>query len=56
MFNYTALYTDQYQLTMAQAYFIDGHKDEPVVAKALAELAGRAAYLKVLGSYPVAVY
>ena len=35
---------------------IEGHKDDPTVAKALAELAGRAAYLKVLGSYPVAVY
>ena len=35
---------------------IDGHKDDPGVARALAELARRAAYLKVLGSYPVAVY
>ncbi len=35
---------------------IDGHKDDPAVASALAELARRAAYLKVLGSYPVAVY
>ena len=35
---------------------IEGHKDEPAVAKALEELARRAAYLKVLGSYPVAVY
>jgi len=35
---------------------IEGHKDDPGVARALAELARRAAYLKVLGSYPVAVY
>lgn len=35
---------------------IDGHKDDPAVATALAELARRAAYLKILGSYPVAVY
>ena len=35
---------------------IEGHKDDPVVSKALAELALRAAYLKVLGSYPAAVY
>ncbi len=35
---------------------IEGHRDDPAVAKALAELACRAAYLKVLGSYPVAVY
>ena len=35
---------------------IEGHKDDPAVAKALAELTSRAAYLKVLGSYPVAVY
>ena len=35
---------------------IDGHHDEAQVKAALAELAGRAAYLKVLGSYPVAVY
>ena len=35
---------------------IEGHKDEPAVANALEELARRAAYLKVLGSYPVAVY
>jgi hypothetical protein len=25
MFDYTATYTDQYQLTMAQAYFLKGH-------------------------------
>lgn len=35
---------------------IEGHRDEPAVATALAELGRRAAYLKVLGSYPVAVY
>ncbi|MDR2451545.1 MAG: prephenate dehydratase [Candidatus Accumulibacter sp.] len=34
---------------------IEGHRDDPEVAHALAELARRAAYLKVLGSYPVAV-
>ena len=39
-------------------YFVDieGHRDEAAVASALAELGRRAAYLKVLGSYPVAVY
>ena len=35
---------------------IDGHQDEPKVAKALAELKQQAAYLKVLGSYPSAVH
>ncbi len=35
---------------------IDGHQDDPKVAKALAELKQQAAYLKVLGSYPSAVY
>ena len=35
---------------------IDGHREEAPIKVALAELAGRAAYLKVLGSYPVAVY
>lgn len=35
---------------------IDGHRDEPKVAKALAELQQKAAFLKVLGSYPAAVY
>lgn len=29
---------------------IEGHKDDPVVSKALAELVLRAAYLKVLSS------
>ena len=35
---------------------IEGHRDEPAVAAALAELGRRAAYLRVLGSYPVSVY
>ncbi len=35
---------------------IEGHRDDPAVASALAELAKRAAYLKILGSYTVAVY
>ena len=35
---------------------IEGHKDDPAVRNALNELARRAAYLKVLGSYPLAVY
>ena len=35
---------------------IDGHQDDPKVAKALVELKQQAAYLKVLGSYPAAVY
>ncbi|MCP5269400.1 MAG: prephenate dehydratase [Zoogloeaceae bacterium] len=35
---------------------IDGHREEPRIAKALVELQQQAAYLKVLGSYPVAVY
>jgi chorismate mutase / prephenate dehydratase len=35
---------------------IEGHREDPVVAKALAELGQRAAYLKLLGSYPSAVY
>ena len=39
-------------------FFVDveGHHDDPAVAAALAELGRRAAYLKVLGSYPVAVF
>jgi len=39
-------------------YFVDieGHRDDPTVAAALAELINRAPYLKVLGSYPTAVY
>ena len=35
---------------------IDGHHEEPRIAKALSELRERAAYLRVLGSYPGAVY
>ncbi len=31
MFNYTATYTDHYQLTMAQAYFLKGKKDTRAV-------------------------
>ncbi len=31
---------------------IDGHADDPTVAAALAELVRRAAFVKVLGSYP----
>jgi nicotinate phosphoribosyltransferase len=31
MFNYTATYTDQYQLTMAQAYFLKGQKENTAV-------------------------
>ena len=31
MFNYTATYTDKYQLTMAQVYFLKGHKDTEAV-------------------------
>lgn len=39
-------------------FFVDisGHRDEPAIAHALAELARRAIFLKVLGSYPVAVF
>ncbi|MDR2364412.1 MAG: prephenate dehydratase [Zoogloeaceae bacterium] len=39
-------------------YYVDveGHRRSPSVAAALESLAKRAAYLKVLGSYPVAVY
>lgn len=35
---------------------IEGHREDPPVAAALSELAQRAAYFKVLGSYPVAAY
>ncbi len=35
---------------------IEGHRDEPAVKAALEKLGGAAAYLKILGSYPVAVY
>ncbi|MDT0642068.1 nicotinate phosphoribosyltransferase [Zunongwangia sp. F363] len=31
MFNFTATYTDQYQLAMAQVYFEKGHKDQKAV-------------------------
>ncbi|MDR3322781.1 MAG: prephenate dehydratase [Zoogloeaceae bacterium] len=39
-------------------YYVDieGHRQSPEVATALEDLAKRAAYLKVLGSYPMAVY
>jgi chorismate mutase/prephenate dehydratase len=35
---------------------VEGHRDDPPVARALTQLERRAAYLKVLGSYPAAVY
>lgn len=35
---------------------IEGHREEPAIKAALEKLAGHAAYLKILGSYPVAVY
>ena len=35
---------------------IEGHREDEKVAAALAELERRAAYLKVLGSYPQTVY
>ena len=35
---------------------VEGHHDEPTVKQALVQLAENAAYLKILGSYPVAVY
>ena len=37
-------------------FFVDivGHRDDPSVAAALAELAGKAPFLKLLGSYPAA--
>jgi chorismate mutase/prephenate dehydratase len=35
---------------------IEGHRDQPAIKTALEELASRAAYLKILGSYPAAVY
>jgi chorismate mutase/prephenate dehydratase len=34
---------------------IEGHRDDANVAAALAEVSAIAGYLKVLGSYPVAV-
>ncbi|MCL2523747.1 MAG: prephenate dehydratase [Betaproteobacteria bacterium] len=35
---------------------IDGHREDAAVKRALDELGRRTAYLKILGSYPVAVY
>jgi len=35
---------------------VEGHRDDAPVKAALDELARRAAYMKILGSYPVAVY
>ncbi|MDR1850317.1 MAG: prephenate dehydratase, partial [Zoogloeaceae bacterium] len=35
---------------------VEGHRNTPHVASALQQLASRAAYLKILGSYPAAVY
>jgi chorismate mutase/prephenate dehydratase len=35
---------------------IEGHRDQPAIKAALEKLAAYAAYLKILGSYPVAVY
>ncbi len=35
---------------------VEGHRDDPLVKGALETLAGHAAFLKILGSYPVAVY
>jgi len=34
---------------------IEGHREDPAVQSALAALNERAAFVKVLGSYPVAV-
>jgi chorismate mutase/prephenate dehydratase len=34
---------------------IEGHESDPAVAAALAEVRDRAAFLKILGAYPVAV-
>ena len=38
-------------------FFVDvvGHRDDPPVARALAELAAKAPFLKLLGSYPAAL-
>ena len=38
-------------------FFVDilGHRDDPAVKRALAELAGKAPFLKLLGSYPAAL-
>ncbi len=35
---------------------MEGHRQEPAVAAALAEMRANAGFLKVLGSYPLAVY
>jgi chorismate mutase/prephenate dehydratase len=35
---------------------IEGHRNDPTIQAALDKLAASAAYLKILGSYPVAVY
>jgi chorismate mutase/prephenate dehydratase len=35
---------------------IDGHREDEAVKRALDELGRRTAYLKILGSYPLAVY
>ena len=35
---------------------IEGHRDDPAIKAAREKLTGYAAYLKILGSYPVAVY
>ena len=35
---------------------VEGHREDAAVKAALEQLAARAAYLKILGSYPVAVY
>lgn len=35
---------------------IEGHRSEPAVARALEELRSRAGFVKILGSYPKAVY
>jgi chorismate mutase/prephenate dehydratase len=39
-------------------FFVDlvGHQQDPPVAAALGELRQKAPFLKVLGSYPAAVY
>lgn len=41
----------------AYVFFVDieGHQADPAVGRALGELAGRAGFVKILGSYPVAV-
>jgi len=34
---------------------IEGHQEDPKVAQALAELRGKAPFVKIFGSYPAAV-